>query len=88
MNARVEQAVTAVTVTEPVDGTGPVSDGRPGPRARRKRPGSGPVARTQAVPAVVREAWRLAGGDPARLVVQPDGSILVVNNPRRGLGRP
>lgn len=57
---------------------------RPARRVTRPRPAA-PVEVTRVDPAVMRAALALAGGDPARLLVQRDGSsVLVLNHPRRG----
>jgi len=53
-------------------------------RARKAagRPAS-PVETVTADAGVLATAWAIAEGDPSRLQVQPDGSILVSNGPRR-----
>lgn len=41
---------------------------------------NGPVMIVKPNPGLWREALQLAGGDPTRCRVQPDGSVIVVND--------
>lgn len=60
-----------------------VSDLAAARRPRRKRaPAGGPVTVMRADPRVMRAALRTAGGDAARIEIQPDGSVVVRNSAR------
>lgn len=53
-------------------------------RAQRSKPAARPVHTVaQAHEEALRIALDLAGGDRRRIVVEPDGAVMVVNNPRR-----
>lgn len=61
---------------------------REGRRARRKKPQRGPRAVREecaySIPAeVLAEAKRLAGGDCSRLVLLPEGAVVVANRADR-----
>jgi hypothetical protein len=43
-----------------------------------------PVSTAKADPEVLARALELAEGDRRRLVIEEDGSVTVLNNPRRG----
>jgi hypothetical protein len=62
------------------------------PKARRKAQAKPkPVVETTTVtvdPEVLATALKLAGYDARRLEIQPDGSVLVLNNPRTDKPQP
>lgn len=51
-------------------------------RGRTARPGNQPRTTVRVDQRVLTAALDLAGGDPSRLVIDPDGSVLVQNRSR------